>query len=399
MIPNLIDLVKGEFTSDLVGKISGSLGESPSATMSAIGAAGPALLAGMLGKASTTQGANDLMNLLRQGGFEGRGVNLASAVAGGPEGVSSLVKMAAPFLGSIFGNRINHVTDWLSSQAGVGRSAASTILGLVAPVLMSIIGRHLVASGGFNASNLMSLLQGQRSFIQGAAPPGLAAALGLGSLADLGSTVSRAAGDIAAAGRPSPWRWVIPLLLLLLVILFLKGRMGREPTPVTLTPDTTAAPAAGTVPRLIEQPLPGGARITVPDGGTEVQLVRFVEDSGRPVDETTWFTLDRLEFDTDSATLRPSSQEQLRNIAAILAAYPQVEVKIGGYTDNVGDDAHNLQLSQDRARGTMQALVELGVAPGRITAEGYGKEHPVADNTTEEGRQLNRRIDIRVTKK
>ena len=173
--------------------------------------------------------------------------------------------------------------------------------------------------------------------------------------------------------------------------------MGREPTPVATTPET-AAPAA-TSPRLIEQPLPGGVRLAIPEDGIEMRLVRFIVDTGRPVDETTWLTFDRLEFDTDSATLRPSSQEQLRNIAAILAAYPQVEVKIGGYTDNVGDDAHNLKLSQDRARTTMQALVDLGVVPSRITAEGYGKEHPVADNATEEGRQRNRRIDVRVTKK
>jgi outer membrane protein OmpA-like peptidoglycan-associated protein len=74
-------------------------------------------------------------------------------------------------------------------------------------------------------------------------------------------------------------------------------------------------------------------------------------------------------------------------------------VKIGGYTDDVGEEAYNLKLSQDRANSTMQALVALGVAPERMSAEGYGEQHPVADNTTEEGRQRNRRIDLRVTKK
>jgi outer membrane protein OmpA-like peptidoglycan-associated protein len=397
MIPNLLDLVKGEFSSDLVGKIAGSLGESSQSTMGAIGAAAPALLAGLLNKGSTTQGANDILGLLRQGGFDSRGVNLASALAGGGDGLSNLVKMGAPLLGSIFGGRSNNVTDWLSSQAGVGRASASSILGLLTPVLLSTIGRQLMSSGGLNASGLMSLLAGQRSFLQSAAPPGLAGALGLGSLADLGGTVTRAAAD---PQRSSPWRWLIPLLALILLIPLLRSRCAPERTPVATTPETAPPPAEpAPAPRLVEQNIPGGARLMVAEDGIEKRLVGFIEDKGRPVDETTWFTFDRLEFDTDSATLRPSSQEQLRNIAAILAAYPGVEVKIGGYTDNVGDDAHNVKLSQDRARSTMQALIDLGVSASRITAEGYGKEHPVADNATPEGRQRNRRIDVRVTKK
>ncbi len=398
MIPNLLDLVKGEFSSDLVGKISSSLGESSSSTMTAISAAAPALLAGLVNKGSTTQGANDLLGLLRQGGFDGRGVNLGSALAGGGDGLSSLVKIGAPLLGSIFGGRSNQVTDWLSSLAGVSRSTASTILGLVTPIIMSIIGRQLASGGGLNASSLMSLLAGQRSFLQSAAPPGLAGALGLGSLADLGGTVSRAA-DVATTGRSSPWRWLIPLLALILLIPLLRNRCAPQTTPVATTPEAPPAEPVRPAPVFIEQAIPGGVKLSIPEDGIEMRLVRFIEDSGRPVDETTWFTFDRLEFDTDSATLRPSSQEQLRNIAAILAAYPTVELKIGGYTDNVGDDAHNLKLSQDRAQSTMQALIDLGVAPGRITAEGYGKEHPVADNATPEGRQRNRRIDVRVTKK
>jgi K(+)-stimulated pyrophosphate-energized sodium pump len=86
-------------------------------------------------------------------------------------------------------------------------------------------------------------------------------------------------------------------------------------------------------------------------------------------------------------------------VAQILRAYPQVTVKIGGYTDNVGDEARNQKLSQDRAANTMNELVTLGVDRSRLDGEGYGEDHPIADNTTAEGRQRNRRIDIRVTKK
>jgi outer membrane protein OmpA-like peptidoglycan-associated protein len=74
-------------------------------------------------------------------------------------------------------------------------------------------------------------------------------------------------------------------------------------------------------------------------------------------------------------------------------------IKLGGYTDNTGDPQANLTLSQQRADTVMADLVKLGVDASRMKAEGYGQEHPVADNSTEEGRAKNRRIDIRVTGK
>lgn len=84
---------------------------------------------------------------------------------------------------------------------------------------------------------------------------------------------------------------------------------------------------------------------------------------------------------------------------AILKAYPKVTMKIGGYTDNTGDPQANLRLSQQRTDAVMAGLVQLGVGADRLKAEGYGQEHPIADNSTLEGRAKKRRIDIRVTGK
>jgi len=145
--------------------------------------------------------------------------------------------------------------------------------------------------------------------------------------------------------------------------------------------------------------LPNGVELNVPEFGVERKLIAFIEDKGKPVDKTTWFSFDRLEFETGSATLKPSSAEQLKNISEIMKAFPKVKMKVGGYTDNVGNADANLKLSQKRAENTMQELVKLGVDARRLEAEGYGEKYPVADNATEEGRQKNRRIDIRVTSK
>jgi K(+)-stimulated pyrophosphate-energized sodium pump len=146
------------------------------------------------------------------------------------------------------------------------------------------------------------------------------------------------------------------------------------------------------------QKLTSGIELNIPEFGIENKLLSFIK-SDKPVDKTTWFDFDRLTFETGAATLKPESQEQLKNIAEILKAYPAVNVKLGGYTDNTGNAASNLKLSQDRANSVRVELEKMGIGKDRLDAEGYGQEHPVASNDTEEGRAQNRRISIRVTKK
>ena len=143
-----------------------------------------------------------------------------------------------------------------------------------------------------------------------------------------------------------------------------------------------------------------GMKLNIASSGNPVEssLVDFIK-SDAATDKETWFDFDRLLFETGSAKLKPESEEQLENVAEILKAYPAVNVKLGGYTDNTGDPSANLKLSTDRAQSVKKSLANLGVKTSRLESEGYGEEHPVASNNTEEGRAQNRRISIRVTKK
>jgi len=101
-------------------------------------------------------------------------------------------------------------------------------------------------------------------------------------------------------------------------------------------------------------------------------------------------------FDTDSSTIKPgaNSSGEIDRVAQILNKYPDTTIKVVGYTDSTGSDSYNLQLSELRANAVKNALVVKGVANARITTIGMGKSNPVADNTTPEGRQLNRRVAI-----
>lgn len=181
----------------------------------------------------------------------------------------------------------------------------------------------------------------------------------------------------------------------LLVWALVCARPGAAPVLAAAAPP----PTAGALGAMVERSLAGGARVVVPERGVEGRLLAFIEDPAAAADKTTWFDFDRLTFETASVALGAGSRQQLEAVAAILSAYPAVKLKLGGYTDNVGDPAANLKLSQARADSVLGALVNLGVAPERLSAEGYGEQFPVGDNATPEGRAMNRRISMRVAEK
>ncbi|WP_290762826.1 OmpA family protein [Fibrobacter sp. UBA4297] len=102
-------------------------------------------------------------------------------------------------------------------------------------------------------------------------------------------------------------------------------------------------------------------------------------------------------FDVGRATLKTDLMTSLAKIAGILSVYQQFDVSIEGNTDNTGSEEFNMTLSQQRAENVMKFLVEQGIAETRLTAKGLGMTMPIADNSTKEGRQKNRRVDLVIT--
>jgi len=101
-----------------------------------------------------------------------------------------------------------------------------------------------------------------------------------------------------------------------------------------------------------------------------------------------------INFETAKATINADSAKTLDAAAGALKASGDIRVEVAGHTDNVGTPEANLKLSQERAQAVMTALVERGIAPGRLTAKGYGQTTPVADNRSEDGRAKNRRVEL-----
>ena len=102
-------------------------------------------------------------------------------------------------------------------------------------------------------------------------------------------------------------------------------------------------------------------------------------------------------FDTGKYSLKPGAREKLAKVAGILLAYPGLDIAVGGYTDNVGGDAMNQTLSENRAGSVRDYLVQEGVATNSVSATGFGNTLPVASNDNASGRQQNRRVELLVS--
>ena len=110
------------------------------------------------------------------------------------------------------------------------------------------------------------------------------------------------------------------------------------------------------------------------------------------------FRLNNMFFEFAKADLKPESFIELDNVVQFMSVSPTVEIQIAGHTDNVGSDEDNITLSENRAQAVLNYIISHGIDSSRITSRGYGKSKPEAPNDTEEGRQLNRRVEFTITK-
>ena len=247
--------------------------------------------------------------------------NPAAFVAGGPG--STIADLGSRFLSSVFGTRLPAVTDAVGQSAGLSSGKAGMLMSMASALVLGALGQHVRESGS-SAADLASKLKSEASGLTRFLPAGLGSLLG-------GVPRPIVAAPAAAAKAGNRWLW--PVVLLAVLLLGLLWFFNRAKAPVSYTVQTVS----NTLGEFLTTKLPNGVELKIPQFGVENKLIAFLNDSSKPVDDTTWFNFDRLLFDTGSATLQPSSQEQLGNVANILKAYPNVHLKIGGYTDNTGD--------------------------------------------------------------
>ncbi len=385
------------------GEIARSLGEPEQAVSRGLEFATAAVFGGLHRQTGQSDVMRQVIDLASKAPAD-LGATLNAGRLGNPN--SPLLLGGKKFLSFVLGPGQETTLSMLGRESGLRPASAAAVLAVAAQSVLSFIGSR-VRNEGMTATSLVTFLQSESSGMR----VGPAAGFHEAVTAPV-ETVTARRVEIdpvvaqAVQKERSIWLWLLPLLLiglgLLLWFLFRPRPVPVAEAPAPVPAAAPVAPAAAATPDLgsfVPRQLVDGTMLNIPEHGVEGRLLAFIQDPLQKPNKTSWFDFDRLLFATGSATLEPQSSEQLHNIAAILKAYPAVHLTIGGYTDNTGDAAQNLKLSQDRADNVTAELVRLGVAQDRLVAKGYGEGHPIGDNATEAGRAQNRRISMLVTQK
>ncbi|AZI23194.1 DUF937 domain-containing protein [Chryseobacterium taklimakanense] len=428
---NVIDLIKGQLGPALVSQAASQYGESESGISKAISGLLPAVVGGL---------ANNSSNSTVLDAITGAS---SSGLLGNLLGGSSNNSLISSVLSAIFGDKVGGLVNAVSNFAGIGSSSTNSLLNLVTGAALGSVGKY-AADNNLDRSGLTSLLNDQKGIVSSLLPAGLSlASLGLGNWFGGDKTVNVDTDKVRVSSYDEPkvevnrggathvnvdrndnndggsiWKWLLPLLLLLLAGWFLwKQCSNKETTAVTDTTDSTTVVSdtdtatvvtgdSATVTRTTTDIDLNGTKLKGYANGMEQQMINFLKGDGykNAADDAalkdTWYNFDNVNFVFGkSDQITPESVGQLENLAAILKAYPDSKIKIGGYTDKKGDDKANLDLSQKRADYIKKRLTDLGVGAQVIGAEGYGEKFAtVAETASDKEREADRKMSVRFAK-
>jgi OmpA-OmpF porin, OOP family len=396
MAVNLVDQIRSYLTPDIMQRVSAYVGEPEGVTQKAMTGIVPTLVAALANQASSPGGPQQLAQILDTGKYDGSALsNLGSMLAGGVT-TQNAVGAGKSILESLFGTRLGGVTDLIAQYAGARTGSASTLLALAVPLVLHVLGKQRAVTGS-SPSALAALLGEQKSFLGGLLPAGLTSLLGWSGFGPDVTSGARTVRDYPRepawepAPPPSrraatPWSWLVPLVILGALALAALAWWSSWQTPPT--PPAARAPAG----RATDVQLPGGGRVSLPEGSFNYSLYQWLASGDTTVPKR--FVFDNLNFETGTTKLTPDSVPTIDSLTAILKAYSTAGFRLEGHTDNTGDPAANKKLSQDRADAIKALLVQGGIADSRINTAGFGAEKPVASNDTEDGRLKNRRTEL-----
>lgn len=431
---NVIDLIKGQLGPALTTQAASQFGESESGISKAIGGLLPAIIGGLANKSDNPGVLDAITNAS------------SSGILGNLMGESSNNSIISSLLSSIFGDKLGGLVNTIATYAGISNNSSSSLLNLVTGATVGSIGKY-AADNNLDRSGISSLLNDQKGIVSTLLPAGLSlASLNIGDWAkgykfdndnDTIKTPTSEEPKIEVTRSTTPtgtfpernnnegggsiWKWLLPLLLLIAAGYFLWKQCDKKTTTTTTTgtdstgtvqdtatavssSDTAAATAsAGKVDENIDL---NGTALKGYKGGMEDQMITFLKSDGyknAANDEAlkdTWYDFDHVNFKSGSGNqLEAGSEGQLQNLVAILKAYPDAKVKIGGYTDKTGNEAVNLKISTERANYIKDWLAKQGVGGQVLGAEGYGSKFAKVDASASDAeRASDRKMSVRFAK-
>lgn len=419
MSSTIVNLIKDQLGSNLISQFASQTGENESGISKAISALIPTVLGGLANNSSNTTVLNSISNPESFGFL----TNLL--------GNSSNNSMITNLLSSIFGDKVGSLVSTIANFAGISNNSSNSLLNLVTGATLGSIGKY-ANENNLGASGITSLLNDQKGVVSSLLPAGLSlASLGFGNWFGGNKDTDRVTQTTSSSHSGTTYntprntnnnnngmgwlKWLIPLALLLLIggYLLKKCSTDKEVVVTEETNDTivdnvlveediTRVESGN---RVYEEVDLKGTKLKAYQGGLEGQIINYLNSGNYDSTDDaslkdTWYTFDNVNFKMGSSDqLEDGSAGQLDNLVAILKAFPTAKIKIGGYTDKVGDAAKNKALSQARADFIKNWLDKAGVDSQVLDAEGYGSEFAtVPAEATDAERAVDRKMAIRFAK-
>ncbi|SEM40712.1 OmpA family protein [Chryseobacterium taichungense] len=428
---NIIDLIKGQLGPAFVSQAASQYGESESGISKAIGGLLPAVVGGLANNSDNPLVLDAITN------------SSSSGILGNLMGNSTDNSFIASVLTQIFGDKLSGLINSVATYAGISNNSSSALLNLVTGATLGSIGKY-ATENNLDKAGISNLLNDQKGIVSSLLPAGLSfASLSMGDWdARYKFDNDKDAINIPAEEEPkiqvtrsttldgtfpdrntntgggSIWKWLLPLLLLIAAAYFIWRQCEQKETTVTTTMNdsgevvtdtvnTTTDTAAGISATKVDEDIDlNGTSLKGYKGGMEDRMIAFLKSDGykNAKDDNalkdTWYNFDHVNFKMGSATeLEAGSEGQLQNLVAILKAYPDAKVKIGGYTDKTGDEAKNQKLSAERANFIRSWLDKQGVGSQITGADGYGSQFATVDASASDAeRAIDRKMAVRFAK-
>lgn len=401
---NLLETVREYITPHLLNQASGHFNELTGHVSQATAAAVPAVLDTFVRHAEKGNAQELLRNATQ--------VSNANAL----KDLDSLAREPAVTNGwelftGMAGAQSTHLAANLSDFAGIKTRSAEGLLGMITQLGLGVVGRYAMETE-LSAQGLTNFLSDQKPTIESALPAELSYSAQHVAAAQSPATESlqsRQEKMRQRIGRNSRLPYYALTLLFVFAIVYIyfvnkplvHSKTREAPATTTTTLPVQTPPPAPTKRLPAQIKLVNGVVINAYHGGVEDQLIACLHNTGCVAGTNQWFDFDNLNFETNSARLTPASMEQVQNIAAILKAYPNAKIKIGGYTDKTGNAAANRQLSKQRADAVLNAIKNAGANPAQLVgAEGYGSQFAKVPATApDEERRKDRRIAVSLREK
>ena len=458
---NLFEELKELLVGEVASKAANILGEKEEKVKIALEGLVPTFVGGLMKRASNESGATTLLNVVKKTNNDGNIVEQLDLLLKNKESFGGFVEKGNSVVSMLLPDKKSSIATMISQFAGVRNSSATALLSVVAPLVIGKLG-NLVTSQGLDKTGLANVILDQRSILLDETPenlqPKMIDVLGLATfMSEEIKPVQFATGTIKSnttqtiapkktvENRPVTYsdkdyeaeegsgmtipKWVIPTVLIAVVLGGLGyfaatydwSKLRSDSTVVADTSqteqvtnaqiDTTNLPKDTVVAKVdsavtplsipttktMGMNLPNGQKLDLAEGSFNYKFAKYLTDSSAKVNQT--FTFDNLNFESNTPNLVAGLDKTVQDLARIMTAYPRVQLKLTGYTDNTGDSLQNRKLSLKRAFAIKNLLVANGIQDLRIDFTGKGSSNPIASNATEEGKAKNRRIEVKVVKK